>query len=289
MGAEQGEPRLASPDGPMDGLGNGAGAVAGKVAVDVGLIPILTDNVVMVLRNGTEAVVVDPGVAEPVATWLQEHRLKLVAVLQTHHHRDHIGGTPALLRRWPRAEVIASAADRERIPLQTHPVAEGDVIELLGRRVEVLELPGHTRSHLAFLLPPVPGGQGELFCGDVLFGGGCGRLREGTPEQMHHALQRLAALPAATRVWCAHEYTLANLRWAVTAVDVEPASRAAIAARLAEVEARRRLGAFTIPSTIGLERATNLFLMVSGPRQLAERRQQKEQWTGSGAAELPIV
>jgi hydroxyacylglutathione hydrolase len=262
--------------------------VLGDVAVDVALLPILTDNLVMVLHNATEAVVVDPGVAEPVASWLERQRLRLVAVLQTHHHHDHIGGTPALLRRWPEAAVVASAADRERIPFQTQSVAEGDRLELLGRRVEVLELPGHTRAHLAFLLPPVPGGHGELFCGDVLFGGGCGRLREGTPEQMHHALQRLAALPADTRVWCAHEYTLANLSWAATAADVDPASRLAIAARLSSVREMRRRGACSIPSTIGLERATNLFLMVSGPRQLAARRQQKEMWSESAAAGHPI-
>jgi hydroxyacylglutathione hydrolase len=285
MGVDQGEPRPAQADGSMAGAGEGGG----EVAVEVALLPILSDNYVMVLHNGTEAVVVDPGVAEPVATWLLQHQLKLIAVLQTHHHRDHIGGTPALLRCWPQAAVVASAADCDRIPFQTRSVADGDVLELLGRRVEVLELPGHTRAHLAFLLPPVPGGQGELFCGDVLFGGGCGRLREGTPEQMHHALQRLASLPAATRIWCAHEYTLANLRWAVGAVDVDAASRRAIANRLAEVEEKRRRGAFTIPSTIGVERATNLFLMVSGPGQLAERRQQKELWSESAAGRDSII
>ena len=259
-----------------------------EVAVAVALLPILHDNLVPVLHNGTEAVVVDPGEAEPVASWLDGLGLRLIAVLQTHHHRDHIGGTPALLRRWPGAAVVASAADRDRIPFQTHPVAEGAVLDLLGRRVEVLEVPGHTRAHLAYLLPPVPGGDGELFCGDVLFGGGCGRLREGTPEQMHRALQRFAGLPAATRVWCAHEYTLANLRWAAAAADVDPACRRAIATRLAEVERQRRRGVCTLPSTIGLERATNLFLMAPGPLQLAERRRQKELWADSAAGQATL-
>jgi len=272
----------------------------------VSLIPVLRDNYLFVLHGPGPgpAVVVDPAVAEPVIIWLEERGLELVAILHTHHHSDHIGGTPELLRRWPAAEVFASGADRQRIPLQTRGVAGGDRFTLLGRPVEVLAVPGHTRHHIAYHLPPgdqldsdppaigqEPGGPssgGDLFCGDTLFAGGCVRLFEGTPAQMHASLQRLAALPAATRVWCAHEYTLANLSWAVTAADVDPATRVAIAARLAEVEGIRRRGASSIPSTIGLERATNLFLMVSGPRQLAERRQQKERLSESASTTRPI-
>ncbi|MCT0200418.1 hydroxyacylglutathione hydrolase [Synechococcus sp. CS-1325] len=276
---------MRKPGGEWQAAEPGAGAKraaapAGDVAVAVALVPILDDNYVFVLHSSHQAVVIDPGIAAPVLSWLEQRQLELVAVLQTHHHQDHIGGTPELMRRWPGAAVVASGADQERIPFQTRSVAEGDGLELLGRRVEVLELPGHTRTHLAYLLPPVAGGQGELFCGDVLFAGGCGRLCEGTAEQMHRSLQRLAALPDATRVWCAHEYTLANLRWAASVADVRPAEQAAVAARLAEVKEQRHRGECTIPSTIGLERRSNLFLMAGDAGQLAARRLHKDQWKG---------
>ena len=208
---------------------------ASEQALEVSLLPVLQDNYVFLLRRGNEAAVVDPAVAEPVMAALEGQGLELVAVLQTHHHSDHIGGTPALLRRWPQAAVIASAADRSRIPFQTRGVRGGDRFELLGTTVQVLEVPGHTRCHLAFHLPMQQPGDpagGHLFCGDTLFAGGCGRLFEGTPAQMHASLQSLAALPAATWVWCAHEYTEANLRWAAA----EEPGDAAIAARLAQVQ-----------------------------------------------------
>ncbi|MCP9885000.1 hydroxyacylglutathione hydrolase [Synechococcus sp. ATX 2A4] len=257
-------------------------------ALAVSLIPVLNDNYVFVLHDPLaagaapgRAVVVDPAVAPPVRAWLESHRLELVAVLQTHHHSDHIGGTAGLLERWPAAAVIAAAADRERIPLQTLSVRGGDRLSLLGRAVEVLEVPGHTRAHLAYVLPAVPGGHGELFCGDTLFAGGCGRLFEGSPEQMHHSLQQLAQLPESTRVWCAHEYTRANLRWAAALVAAEPeAAAGAITARLAAVEQARSQGQATIPSTIALERATNLFLRAGSAATLAALRRHKEGWQG---------
>ena len=248
-------------------------------ALEVSLLPVLQDNYVFLLRRGKEAAVVDPAVAEPVIAALEGQGLELVAVLQTHHHSDHIGGTPELLRRWPQAAVIASAADRSRIPFQTRGVRGGDRFELLGTTVQVLEVPGHTRCHLAFHLPMEEQGDpvgGHLFCGDTLFAGGCGRLFEGTPAQMHASLQSLAALPAATRVWCAHEYTEANLRWAAA----EQPGDAAIAARLAQVQNDRRHGIPTIPSTIALERATNLMLRAATAEQLGERRSRKDHWRG---------
>lgn len=257
-------------------------------ALAVSLIPVLNDNYVFVLHEplvpGAEpgrAVVVDPAVAAPVRAWLEAHRLELVAVLQTHHHSDHIGGTAGLLERWPAAAVIASGADRDRIPLQTLSVRGGDRLTLLGRAVEVLEVPGHTRAHLAYVLPEVPGGHGELFCGDTLFAAGCGRLFEGSAEQMHHSLQQLAQLPESTRVWCAHEYTRANLRWAAALVAAQPeAAAGAITARLAAVELARSQGQATIPSTIALERATNLFLRAGNAATLAELRRHKDGWQG---------
>jgi len=238
----------------------------------VALIPVLQDNYVMVWHDGRRAVVVDPAVADPVIHWLEQHGLELEAVLQTHHHADHIGGTPGLLRRWPLAAVVAAGSDRERIPFQTMAVSDGERLTLLGQELTVMAVPGHTRHHLAFHVP----GLAALFCGDTLFAGGCGRLFEGTAEQMHHSLQRLAALPAATQVWCAHEYTEANLRWAAAQ---RPAD-GAIAARLAEVRRLRFTGQPTIPSTVALERTTNLFVQAPDGAGLALLRESKNHWSG---------
>lgn len=244
-------------------------------ALQVSLIPVLSDNYVFVLHGPAPgpAAVVDPAVAEPVMRWLEERGLELAAVLQTHHHHDHIGGTPGLLQRWPTARVIASAADRARIPFQSEGVGDGDRVELLGHSLQVLAVPGHTAHHLAFHLP---GDPGELFCGDTLFAGGCGRLFEGTPAQMHHSLQRLADLPPATRVWCAHEYTEGNLRWA----QAQQPQDGAITERLTTVQAARASGRPTIPSSIALEQATNLFMRASTAEALRQLRGSKDLWRG---------
>jgi hydroxyacylglutathione hydrolase len=250
-----------------------------QLAADrVSLIPVLNDNYVFVLHGGAgrQAVVVDPAVAEPVQGWLEQRDLELVAILHTHHHHDHIGGAPGLLRRWPQAAVIASRDDRERIPQQTKGVTGGDRLELLGRAMEVLAVPGHTAHHIAFYVPPAGDHGGHLFCGDTLFAGGCGRLFEGTPQQMHQSLQQLAALPDSTQVWCAHEYTEGNLRWAA---EQEPGNPA-IAERLQAVQQSRGRGEFTIPSTIALEKATNLFVRAKDADELRQRRGSKDLWRG---------
>lgn len=245
-------------------------------ATAVALLPVLKDNYVMVLHDDRQAVVVDPAVAEPVAAWLDRHGLELVAVLQTHHHSDHIGGTRELLRRWPEARVYASADDFERIPFQTDSLRGGDQFNLLGRPVQVLAVPGHTSAHLAYFLPAIEDGGSELFCGDTLFAGGCGRLFEGTPAQMHDSLQQLAALPPATRVWCAHEYTETNLRWAQS----QRPDDAPIVERLAAVTGQRLAGIPTVPSSIGLERATNLFVRSDSVAELAALRASRNDWNG---------
>ena len=242
-------------------------------------LPVLQDNVVWVWTRGREAVVVDPAVAEPVKQWLVSHKLELTAVLQTHHHADHIGGTPDLLRHWPSAAVIAAAADRKRIPFQTMSVEPGMQLELLGQPVNVIDVRAHTRAHLAYILPqgcspelPTP----VLFCGDTLFGAGCGRLFEGSPEDMHLALKRLQDLPDDTIVHCAHEYTEGNLRWAHS---LRPDDQA-IAARLITVRKLRSHGSLSLPSTMGEERRTNLFLRAGSVQELRELRLHKDSWSG---------
>ena len=237
---------------------------------------MLQDNVIWIWVRGAEAVVIDPAVAPPVRAWLEKRQLSLAAVLQTHHHADHIGGTPELLQRWPEAEVIASADDRERIPFQTMPVRGGDHITVLGETVEVLDVAAHTRAHIAFFLPKPEGAEigPLLFCGDTLFSGGCGRLFEGSAEQMHQALQKLAELPEATQVCCAHEYTEANLQWAVA----QQPNNTVLVERYREVRSLRAKGELSLPSSIGLERRTNLFMQASSAAELGVLRSHKDQW-----------
>lgn len=255
---------------PLSAAADAPGPATHPHQLTVELIPVLSDNYVFVLHDGRRAAVVDPAVAQPVRRWLEERGLELEAVLHTHHHSDHIGGTPELLHRWPGARVVAARADRERIPFQTEGVAGGDRVELLGHALEVLDVPAHTRAHIAYHLP------GELFCGDTLFAGGCGRLFEGTAAQMHAALKRFASLPGSTRVWCAHEYTASNLGWAAR----QRPGDSAVAQRLAAVQQRRREGLPTIPSTIAEERATNLFMRAADAAELAELRESRNHWNG---------
>ena len=241
-------------------------------------LPVLNDNIVWIWVRGSHAVVVDPAVAVPIIHWLQRHGLTLVAVLQTHHHADHIGGTLELLNQWPQADVIASKADRERIPFQTIAVAGGDQLTLLHQPVEVMDVPAHTRHHIAFYLPEgaQSGDDPALFCGDTLFSAGCGRLFEGSASDMYQALQKLGRLPNSTTVHCAHEYTEANLRWAAQ----QRPDDASISSRLEQVSALRRRGESSLPSRIGMEHRTNLFLQAQGPDALAELREHKDHWTG---------
>jgi len=228
-------------------------------------IPAFEDNYVWLLRepDGCAAVVVDPGDEEPVIAALEESGLDLAAILITHHHYDHIGGVKDLLAEWPEA-LVFGPPDR-RIPAVTRPVGEGALVEIpgLGITFRVLEVPGHTSSHIAYL------GDGALFCGDTLFAAGCGRVFDGTFEQLAASLERIATLPPDTVVYCAHEYTLANLGFAEW---VEPDS-AAVAARMAEARRLRELGRPTVPSRLAEELATNPFLRtgVPGVRDAAER------------------
>jgi hydroxyacylglutathione hydrolase len=227
-------------------------------------LPAFQDNYLWVLHDGRRALVVDPGDAQPVLECLQRDGLQLDAILVTHHHADHVGGV-AQLHAATGAAVWGPAG--ETVPAPFTPLADGDTAHALGLDFRVIDVPGHTAGHIAFYCPAVDGTP-LLFCGDTLFSGGCGRLFEGTPAQMLASLDALAALPADTRVCCAHEYTLSNLRFA-RAVDPDNADLQQYQQRC---EALRRAGTPTLPSSIGLERAVNPFLRTRLPalRQAAQ-------------------
>lgn len=228
------------------------------MALTVLPVPCLRDNYAYLLHaaGSDRALVVDPSEAEPVRGALARHGLSLAGVLATHHHHDHVGGIAALREAHPGLDVVASAYDRERVPCVTKTVLDDERFELGGLSIHALLVPGHTLGAVAFVV------DDAVFTGDTLFVAGCGRLFEGTPADMHRSLSTvLGGLPADTRVYCGHEYTVNNARFAKT---VDP-DNAAVDALLAEAEAKRGRGEATVPSTIGRERATNPFLRVAEP------------------------
>lgn len=223
------------------------------------IIPALSDNYIFLLWDESQkiAAVVDPAVAEPVIKKLKEINAKLVTIFNTHHHGDHVGGNRRLMAEFPDLCVYGGAEDRGRIPGQQVYLQEGDTVEFAGKKAEIFFVPGHTYGHIAYYFPPALGEEtGELFCGDTIFAGGCGRLFEGTPAQMVDSIGKLRQLPDNTRVWCAHEYTLNNLKFAVT-VDRE---NQALQKRLELVIKKRDRNISTIPSLLGIEKQTNPFL-----------------------------
>jgi len=227
-------------------------------ALAVLTVPAFKDNYLWLIHDGANAAVVDPGDAAPILAALQAHDLTLTAILLTHHHADHIGGVARLLEH---SNVPVFGPRRDGIAAVTQPLGEGDRVQVTGLALElaVLDVPGHTNGHIAYVREDA--GAHWLFCGDTLFGAGCGRLFEGTPAQMAASLAKLAALPDDTLVYCAHEYTLSNLRFAEA---LEPGNRA-LQLRVANDSQLRGTNLPTIPSTIAIEKATNPFLRTGEP------------------------
>ncbi|BBP04556.1 hydroxyacylglutathione hydrolase [Sulfuriferula plumbiphila] len=234
---------------------------------DIYLAPVraFADNYIWVIHRDACAVVVDPGDARPVMQFLRDKQLRLVAILTTHHHADHTGGNLALLAHYP-VPVYGPAS--ENIPGITRPLRDGDTVSLpeLMLDLSVLEVPGHTAGHIAYY------GTASLLCGDTLFAAGCGRLFEGTPAQMAASLARLAQLPDDTAVYCAHEYTLANIAFALSVDGNNPA----LIERARIEQDKRAAGLPTLPSSIGLEKATNPFLRCHA----TALREAAESWAG---------
>ena len=241
--------------------------------LDIVRIPVLSDNYVWLVHEPAsgETLVVDPAVAEPVLAAAEARGWRISQIWNTHWHGDHTGGNAAI-KAATGCRVTGPAAEADRIPTLDRRVGEGDMVALGAVEARVLEVPAHTAGHIAYHLPD----ESVVFVGDTLFAMGCGRLLAGSAGQMYANLKRLAALPPETAVYCAHEYTLSNGRFALT---VEP-ENAELAARMARVEAARRAGEATVPTTIALERATNPFIRASSVEAFAERRLGKDVFRG---------
>ena len=239
------------------------------MALEIVQIPLLSDNYGWLLHDADsgETAVLDPGEAGPLQAAADERGWQVTAVWNTHWHPDHVAGNSAFA-----APVTAPAAEAAKIGRVDHGVAEGDTVAIGSHRAQVMTVPGHTQGHVAYHFAD----DGIIFTGDTLFAMGSGRLFEGTPADMFANMQRYAALPDATLVYCGHEYTQGNGRFALS---VEP-DNAAIVERMHEVDRLRAAGEPTVPTTIGLEKATNPFLRATTAEQLGERRVAKDSFKG---------
>ncbi|WOK35287.1 hydroxyacylglutathione hydrolase [Sphingomonas sp. C3-2] len=241
--------------------------------IEIVRIPVLSDNYVWLIHDADsgETAVVDPAVAEPVLAEAGARGWTISQIWNTHWHPDHTGGNAAI-KAATGCTITGPQAEAERIPTLDRQVREGDSVSIGAHRAQIYDVPAHTAGHIAYHLP----GEGAVFVGDTLFAMGCGRLFEGTAAQMFANMQRLAALPPETRVYCAHEYTQSNGRYALAA---EP-ENADIRARMAAVDAARAAGEATVPTTIALERATNPFMRARDAEELAVRRAEKDVFQG---------
>ncbi len=244
-----------------------------RMTLQIERIPVLTDNYIWLAHDAASGAtaVIDPAEAAPVLARLAEKGWRLSHILNTHHHWDHTGGNLEL-KAATGCIIVGAAEDAARIPGIDRHVRDGDTVLLGTQEGRVLDVRGHTAAHIAYHFAA----SDALFCGDTLFLMGCGRLIEGTPEQMWASLGKIAALPDATRIYCAHEYTLANARYAVVA---EP-ENAALRRRLDAVIAARERDEPTVPDTLALERATNPFLRAGSVAEFARRRAAKDAFRG---------
>ncbi len=226
----------------------------------------LTDNYIFMLSDtaSLETAVVDPGDADPVLKYVQDIGCPLTAILNTHHHRDHTGGNRTLLEHFPDVPVYGGAGDRGLIPGQTHFLVEGNELSICGAKARVLEVPGHTKAHIAYYF--ISDAGDDLFSGDTVFGGTIGNLFEETPDVMFRTIQKIRELPRRTRIWCSHEYTLQYLR---ESAEIDPDNEL-LARRLRELEAAGSPGKPTVPLTLEMEQSTNPFFRWDDP-SLAER------------------
>ena len=231
-------------------------------------VPVLTDNYVWLIHDSEsgKTAAVDPSVADPVLDAASARGWRITQVLNTHWHPDHTGGNRAI--QAATGCTITAPAEAERVSKVDRIVGEGDRVTVAGQEAVVWEIPAHTAGHIAYYFE----GEGLIFVGDTMFAMGCGRLFEGTAQQMYTNLQRISALPSDVRIYCGHEYTLANGRFALT---VEPDNQALID-RVEQVKAARERGEVTLPTTIALELATNPFMRASSVEELAERRRAKD-------------
>lgn len=236
--------------------------------LEIAPVPVLSDNYVWLIHDGEsgETAAVDPSVAEPVLDAAAANEWRLTQVLNTHWHPDHTGGNAGI--RSATGSPVTAPAEAERVGKVDRVVAEGDRVRVCGAEAVVWDIPAHTAGHIAYYFED----EGMIFVGDTMFAMGCGRLFEGTPQQMYANLQRIAALPDHVRIYCGHEYTLANARFARHA---EPGN-AAIAERLETVERQREAGQITLPTTVSQERETNPFVRASNWEEFARLRQEKD-------------